>query len=86
VETLEQSANQFVATRISYDKFKQQYGELIFGGMQPKRALDAVRDKLTEDGFFLKTGTRVKDDGRALNGFMIQRIDTTTAEQTQMGA
>lgn len=63
VEALETSANQFVATRYSYDEFKKMHGALVFGGMQPKRALDAVRDKLTEDGFFLKTGIQVKKNG-----------------------
>ena len=60
VEALESAANQFQPTRFSYEEFKREHGDLIFGGLQPKRALDAVRDRLTEDAFFLKTGIQVK--------------------------
>ena len=56
VEALEKSANQITATRFSYDEFKKDHGDLIFGGMQPKRALDAVKDRLADDGYYLKTG------------------------------
>ncbi len=80
VEALEESANQFTPTRYSYSEFTAVHGELIFGGLQPKRALDAVRDKLTEDGYFLKP-CAVKKNGKMANGFMIQRIDSSTAEQ-----
>lgn len=83
VEALEASANQFVATRYSYDDFKRQHGDLIFGGMQPKRALDAVRDRLVEDGFFLKT-CAVKKNGKMANGFLVQRVDFTTSQQVSL--
>lgn len=81
VEALEASANQFVATRYSYDEFKKLHGDLIFGGSQPKRALEAVKDRLTDDGYFLKTGIQVKKNGTKGNGFIIQRVDTAIAEQ-----
>ena len=76
IEALEQSANQFVPTRFSYDEFKKGHGDLIFGGLQPKRALDAVKDRLADDGYFLKP-CAVKRGGKMQNGFMIQRIETT---------
>lgn len=82
---LESSANQFVPTRYSYDEFKKLHGDLIFGGLQPKRALDDVKDRLADDGFFLRTGIQVKKMGRKGNGFMVQRIDVTTPEQTGLG-
>ena len=85
IDALERSANSFVPTRYSYDEFKREYGELIFGGAQPKRALEAVRDRLTDDGFFLKTGVQVKKGGVKGNGFLIQRMDTTEPEQTKIG-
>lgn len=85
VEALEGAANQFQPTRISYAEFKREHGEFIFGGLQPKRALDAVRDRLTEDGFFLKTGIQVKKNGDKGNGFMVQRIDTAAPEQVPIG-
>lgn len=81
IDALENSANQFTATRFSYDEFKQNHGELIFGGMQPKRALDAVKDQLADDGFYLKTGIQVKKNGSKGNGFMVQRIETAESEQ-----
>ena len=85
VEALEGAANQFQPTRISYAEFKREHGEFIFGGLQPKRALDAVRDRLTEDGFFLKTGIQVKKNGDKGNGFMVQRIDAALPEQVPIG-
>lgn len=85
VEALESAANQFQPTRFSYEEFKREHGDLIFGGLQPKRALDAVRDRLTEDGFFLKTGIQVKKNGDKGNGFMVQRIDTAAPEQVPIG-
>ena len=85
VEALESAANQFQPTRFSYEEFKQEHGDLIFGGLQPKRALDAVRDRLTEDGFFLKTGIQVKKNGDKGNGFMVQRIDAALPEQVPIG-
>ena len=84
VVALEQSANQFVATRYSYDEFKKDHGDLIFGGLQPKRALDSVKDRLSDDGYFLKTGIQVKKNGSKGNGFMVQRIDTTVTEQSMI--
>mgnify|MGYP005809811207 CR=1 FL=1 len=81
VEALEKSANQFAATRFSYDEFKQNHGDLIFGGMQPKRALDAVKDRLSDDGYYLRTGIQVKKNGVKGNGFLVQRIESTEPEQ-----
>lgn len=83
VEALEQSTNQFTPTRFSYEQFKRDHGALIFGGLQPKRALDAVKDRLTEDGFFLKV-CAVKQNGKMANGFMVQRIDNNEPEQVSL--
>ena len=80
IEALEASTNQFVATRYSYEEFKGIYGELIFGGSQPQKALDSVKDRLADDGYYLKV-CKVKKEGRACNGFMIQRIDSTEPER-----
>lgn len=85
IKALEASANQFTPTRFSYEEFKKEHGELIFGGLQPKRALDAVKDELTSNGFFLKTGIRVKDKGRPVNGFVVQRISVEEPEQVEIG-
>lgn len=85
IEALETSANQFVPTRYTYDEFKSMYGSLIFGGSQPKRALDAVKEHLTNDGYFLKTGVQIKRNGSNNNGFIVQRIDTAIPEQIPLG-
>ena len=80
IEALEGSANQFVPTRYSYEEFKRQHGELIFGGAQPKRALEAVKDRLADDGYYLKV-CAVKVGGQSCKGFLVQRIDSTEPEQ-----
>lgn len=83
IAALEKSANQFVPTRFSYDQFRKEHGDLIFGGLQPKRALDAVKERLADDGYYLKV-CAVKKDGRMANGFLIQRVDVNVAEQTSL--
>lgn len=84
IEALEDSANQFVATRYSYEEFKGIHGDLIFGGSQPKRALDAVKDRLADDGYFIKTGIQVKKAGAKDRGFLIQRVDDSEPEQVNI--
>ena len=84
VDALKQSANQFTATRYTYDEFKRVHSDFIFGGQQPKKALDAVKDELAENGYFLRTGIHVKKDGEMGRGFLIQRVDTTEPEQVEM--
>lgn len=83
VAALEKSADPFSQTRFSYDEFKKIHGDLIFGGNQPKRALEAVRDKLAEDGFFLKV-CAVKRGGKMQNGFMVQRIANEEEPKQEM--
>ena len=86
VEALEASADQYKPTRFSYDEFKREHGEMIFGGLQPKRALDAVKERLSEEGFFLRTDLQIKKAGTKGRGFLIQRIETSTGEQVQFRA
>ena len=81
IEALETSSNQYVAMRYTYDEFKKAHGDFIFGGSQPKRALDAVKGQLSDDGYFLKTGIQVKKGNIKGNGFLVQRINTSEAEQ-----
>lgn len=82
IEALEASANAFVPTRYTYTEFKEEHGDFIFGGYQPKRALDDVKDRLAEDGYFIKPGIQVKRSGAKDRGFLIQRIDASEPEQT----
>ncbi len=64
-------------------RVKKIHGDLIFGGSQPKRALDAVKNRLADDGFFLKT-CPVKKSGKMANGFLIQRIGSAEPVQTEI--
>ena len=84
VDAVENSANQFVATRFTYDEFRDTHGELIFGGRQPKRALDAIKERLTDDGYFLKTGIQVKKGRIKGNGFLVQRLDMRVGTQNEL--
>lgn len=83
VKALEKSASPSVPTRYTYEEFKHEHGDLIFGGAQPKRALDAVKDRLSEDGYFLKTGS-VKKNGLSCKGFTIQRVNDVEPEQVDI--
>ena len=85
IEALENSANPFVPAKYTYEEFKSQHGEFIFGGKQPKRALECVRDRLSDDGFFLRTGIQVTKNKTKGNGFSIQKVDTYEPTQTQIG-
>ena len=80
IETLKKAANPFVPSRYSYEEFKAEHGELIFGGQQPKRVLDRIAKDLLKDGYFLRT-CPVKKDGKTKNGFLIQYIADTEPEQ-----
>ena len=85
ITALKKAANGFVPTRFTYDEFKRANGEFIFGGKQPKRALDCVKDALAETGYYLQTGIQVKRKNSKGNGFLIQRIDTTEKMQLVIG-
>lgn len=85
VDALKQSANQFTPTRYTYDEFKLLHSDLIFGGQQPKKALDAVKDELAESGYFLRTGIQVRKGKTKGNGFLVQRVDLVEPEQMDLG-
>lgn len=76
IEALKLSVNQTATVRYSYDEFKAQNGDFIFGGLQPKRALNAVADLLAEDGYFVRPCS-VRRNGKTANGFLVQKMDTT---------
>lgn len=82
IEALKKATNPFVATRYTYDEFKAEFGDLIFGGRQPKKALDAVRDKLADEGYFLRTGIDVRHGKVRGLGFSIQQANDAEPEQS----
>ena len=61
---------------ISYDQMKEDHGMDIFGGLQPKRALDGIAYDLRLDGLVLHTGKTVKQNGRTRNGFSLMRQES----------
>lgn len=66
--------------RLTYEEVKLKYGESIFYGMQPKRAIDSVLSSLAEREITVKTGIQVRRNGKNFNGFFIQRVPNVTNE------
>lgn len=58
VEALKTEANSFESVKFSYDMFEEKHGALIWGGKQPKRALDSVKPTLENLGYSLITKKR----------------------------
>ena len=81
VEALRAEANPFEPVRFSYETFEEKYGALVWGGKQPKRALDSVKPTLENLGYALIT-KKIKIDGRSYNGFILQVADTVTKQET----
>ena len=59
--------------RLSYAEMTERFGEGIFGGRQPKRALDGVKEELEEMGVRVETGVRFKKEGGNLRGIRVQK-------------
>lgn len=83
VEALEDSASESGPKRYSYNEFKQLYGDSIFEGRQPARAMKAVASRLVDDGYILNICS-VRKNGKTENGFLIQRKDTPKSEQIEI--
>lgn len=78
IYALGQAVDDSGPTKYTYAEFEERYGSTIFGGSQPKRALDAVKDELNKKGIFLKTGIQVTKNGKKGNGLLLQRHKTPT--------
>jgi len=72
IDALKDAASQLEKTRFTYAAFTANYGTFVFGNTQPKRALDAVKTILEQEGYDLKTGIQVRYNGKKDNGFQIQ--------------
>ena len=57
--------------RLSYAEMTERFGEGIFGGRQPKRALDGVKEDLEEMGVRVETGVSVRKDKKVAKGVTI---------------
>ena len=45
--------------RVSYAEMTERFGEDVFGGKQPKRALEVVREELREKGVSVRKDKKV---------------------------
>ena len=57
--------------RVSYAEMTERFEENVFGGKQPKRALEVVREKLREKGVRVETGVSVRKNTQNMRGFKI---------------
>lgn len=72
LDALEEAANPFEPIKFSYSSFEKIHGAAIWGGKQPKRALESVRAEFEAGGYDLVIKT-IKMDGEAQKGFIIQK-------------
>ena len=70
VTTLAEEA-ETLPLRLSYAEMAERFGEGIFGGRQPKRALDGVKEELEEMGVRVETGVSVRKDKKIAKGVTI---------------
>ena len=70
VETLAKEAES-LPLRVSYAEMTERFGEDVFGGKQPKRALEVVREELREKGVRVETGVSVRKDKKVAKGVTI---------------
>ena len=74
LEALKESVAPFEPARYSYEAFEREYGKEIWGGKQPKRALNALRPALTQAGILLELKV-LRLDGKPRNGFILKMIE-----------
>ena len=70
VTTLAQEA-ETLPLRVSYAEMTERFGEDVFGGKQPKRALEAVGEELREKGVRVEMGVSVRKNTQNMRGFKI---------------
>ena len=70
VETLAKEAES-LPLRVSYAEMTERFGEDVFGGKQPKRALEIVREELKREGVQMEIGVSLKRNNRSLRGVTI---------------
>ena len=80
-EALRAEANPFEPVRFSYETFEEKHSALVWGGKQPKRALDSVKPTLEQFGYSLVVKP-LKIRGRTYNGFILQVADPVTKQET----
>ena len=76
---LKEEANPFEPVKFSYATWEEKHGATLWGGKQPKRALDEVKPLLEADGYSLIT-KKVKIDGQVVRGFVLS-INTEPVQE-----
>lgn len=59
--------------RLGYNEFAERFGRDIFGGYQPKRALDSVVEAMENRGYIMETGKMTKHNGKNINCFFLKK-------------
>ena len=57
--------------RVSYAEVTERFGADVFGGKQPKRALEVVGEELREKGVQMEIGVSLKRNNRSVRGVTI---------------
>ena len=74
VETMAKEAES-LPLRVSYAEMTERFGEDVFGGKQPKRAPEVVREELREKGVRVETGVSVYIGNKHVRDFHITVLD-----------
>ncbi|MDO5783436.1 MAG: AAA family ATPase [Eubacteriales bacterium] len=80
LEALKDAASPFDAVKFFYAEFEEKYGATIYGGKQPKKALDLMKPHMEEAGYSLIT-KQIKIGKQGGKGFVIQPINDNEPEQ-----
>ena len=70
VTTLAQEA-ETLPLRVSYAEMTERFGEDVFGGKQPKRAPEVVREELREKGVRVETGVHIHNGKTTRRGIAV---------------
>lgn len=68
--------------RVTYKQMKDDYGESVFCGMQPKKALEKVSADMSAFGISIKTDLTIKIDKTTARGFAIIREEWGEPEES----
>ena len=81
IAALKEEANPFEPVKFSYATWEEKHGATLWGGKQPKKALDEVKPLLEADGYSLITKS-VKIGRKSANGFVLSM--TTEPKQEEL--
>ena len=73
VETLAKEA-EALPLRVSYAEVTERFGADVFGGKQPKRALEAVLGELHEQGVRIEMGVKIRSGTSFHRGLAVYKI------------